>query len=278
MVVSSDQLGQFFLNSACACGSDLGCCGRAEIRLKPSARTSLPMPRSWSGRRSGARPVNRGAAPQAADQLVELVLVQAPLPAALRSSKPAGPASRSGAPKFSGPGGPCRAARRVLPTGALQHQRDCQEPPRLVRRRRPRLLPHSAAVRSVRTATVIRAPSPSAATDSTAQQIREITNDLATWTLGMRWKIGERSRSRLLPGFLHHFDRDGCVALLAKARGSLSERGRVVVAEYVVNEDRISPPFPAMSSRSSCRPPPRAATRTRLVSSRRWAAPQASPA
>ena len=35
------------------------------------------------------------------------------------------------------------AARRVLPTGALQHQRDGQEPPRLVRRRRrPRLLPH----------------------------------------------------------------------------------------------------------------------------------------
>ena len=42
-----DQLGQFFLNSACVAGSDLGCCGRAEIRLKPSARTSLPIPRSW---------------------------------------------------------------------------------------------------------------------------------------------------------------------------------------------------------------------------------------
>ena len=43
----------------------------------------------------------------------------------------------------------------------------------------------SAAVRSVRTATVIRASSPSAATDSTAQQIREITNKSATWTLGI---------------------------------------------------------------------------------------------
>ena len=43
----NDQLGQFFLNSACASGADLGCCGRAEIRLKPSAGTSLPMPRSW---------------------------------------------------------------------------------------------------------------------------------------------------------------------------------------------------------------------------------------
>ena len=43
----SDQLGQIFLNSACVAASDLRCCGRAEIRLKPSARTSLPMPRSW---------------------------------------------------------------------------------------------------------------------------------------------------------------------------------------------------------------------------------------
>ena len=43
----------------------------------------------------------------------------------------------------------------------------------------------SAAVRSVRTATVIRASSPSAATDSTAQQNGEITNESATWTLGI---------------------------------------------------------------------------------------------
>ena len=42
-----DQVGQFFLNSACASGADLGCWGRAEIRVKPSAVTSLPMPRSW---------------------------------------------------------------------------------------------------------------------------------------------------------------------------------------------------------------------------------------
>lgn len=50
----------------------------------------------------------------------------------------------------------------------------------------------------------------------------------------------------LLPSFLHHFDRDGCVALLTKARQCLSERGRVVVVEFVVNEDRVSPPFPAI--------------------------------
>ncbi len=50
----------------------------------------------------------------------------------------------------------------------------------------------------------------------------------------------------MLPSFLHHFDRDGCVALLGKARQSLAEKGRVVAVEYVVNEDRTSPPFPAV--------------------------------
>ena len=85
-----------FLNSACACGSDLGCCGRAEIRLKPAPAPACPCRAPGSGRREAAldrgaeigqapahHPValNRGAAPQAADQLVELVLVQAPLPA-----------------------------------------------------------------------------------------------------------------------------------------------------------------------------------------------------
>ena len=50
----------------------------------------------------------------------------------------------------------------------------------------------------------------------------------------------------MLPSFLHHFDREGCVALLAKARQSLAEQGRVVAVEFVVNEDRISPPFPAI--------------------------------
>ena len=43
----------------------------------------------------------------------------------------------------------------------------------------------SAALWSVRTATVIRASSLSAATDSIPQQNREITNELATWTLGI---------------------------------------------------------------------------------------------
>ncbi|CCM75511.1 putative SAM-dependent methyltransferase protein [Rhizobium mesoamericanum STM3625] len=49
----------------------------------------------------------------------------------------------------------------------------------------------------------------------------------------------------LLPNFLHHFDRDGCVTLLKKARASLVPEGRAAIVEFVPNEDRVSPEFPA---------------------------------
>jgi ubiquinone/menaquinone biosynthesis C-methylase UbiE len=50
----------------------------------------------------------------------------------------------------------------------------------------------------------------------------------------------------LLTNFLHHFDQETCVGLLERARKSLSEGGRVLAVEFVPNEDRVSPPFPAM--------------------------------
>lgn len=50
----------------------------------------------------------------------------------------------------------------------------------------------------------------------------------------------------LLPNFLHHFGRADCVALLQKARRSLSPAGRILVIEFVPNEDRVSPPLQAM--------------------------------
>jgi ubiquinone/menaquinone biosynthesis C-methylase UbiE len=49
----------------------------------------------------------------------------------------------------------------------------------------------------------------------------------------------------LLPNFLHHFDRDSCVVLLKKARASLAPGGRVAVVEFVPDDDRVSPDFPA---------------------------------
>jgi ubiquinone/menaquinone biosynthesis C-methylase UbiE len=50
----------------------------------------------------------------------------------------------------------------------------------------------------------------------------------------------------LLTNFLHHFDQETCISLLAKARRSLTSNGRVLAVELVPNEDRVSPAFPAM--------------------------------
>ncbi len=50
----------------------------------------------------------------------------------------------------------------------------------------------------------------------------------------------------LMPNFLHHFDEAACIGLLGKARAALAPGGRVAVVEFVPDEDRISPPIPAM--------------------------------
>jgi hypothetical protein len=50
----------------------------------------------------------------------------------------------------------------------------------------------------------------------------------------------------LLTNFLHHFDRDTCIDLLSRARRSLSTGGRALAVEFVPNDDRVTPPFPAM--------------------------------
>jgi hypothetical protein len=46
----------------------------------------------------------------------------------------------------------------------------------------------------------------------------------------------------LLPNFLHHFDTDGCVAILRRAQAALASNGRVAIVEWVPHDDRISPP------------------------------------
>jgi hypothetical protein len=62
-----------------------------------------------------------------------------------------------------------------------------------------------------------------------------------------------RSKSRgdgydlvLMPNFLHHFDRGECVSLLERAHRALVPGGAVIVVEMGPNDDRVSPPFPAM--------------------------------
>jgi 2-polyprenyl-3-methyl-5-hydroxy-6-metoxy-1,4-benzoquinol methylase len=49
----------------------------------------------------------------------------------------------------------------------------------------------------------------------------------------------------LMTNFLHHFDTPTCTALLKKVAGSLKPGGRVAVLEFVPNDDRVSPAFPA---------------------------------
>jgi len=46
----------------------------------------------------------------------------------------------------------------------------------------------------------------------------------------------------LLPNFLHHFDVPTCERLLAKARAALAPKGRVVIVEFVPDDDRMAPP------------------------------------
>jgi hypothetical protein len=50
----------------------------------------------------------------------------------------------------------------------------------------------------------------------------------------------------LVPNFLHHFDAASCTDILRRARVALAPGGRVALVEWVPNEDRISPPVPAM--------------------------------
>ena len=54
----------------------------------------------------------------------------------------------------------------------------------------------------------------------------------------------------LVTNFLHHFDRPTNVAFLQKVAAALKPGGRVVVLEFVPNEDRVTPPMAARFSLS----------------------------
>ena len=49
----------------------------------------------------------------------------------------------------------------------------------------------------------------------------------------------------LVTNFLHHFDVPSCTTFLKKVHASLKADGRVVMLEFVPNEDRVSPPVAA---------------------------------
>ena len=52
----------------------------------------------------------------------------------------------------------------------------------------------------------------------------------------------------LIPNFLHHFDTATIEKFLKKVHGALAPGGMVITAEFIPNEDRISPPRDAMFS------------------------------
>jgi hypothetical protein len=52
----------------------------------------------------------------------------------------------------------------------------------------------------------------------------------------------------LLTNFLHHFSPADCEKILRKAHAALKSTGRLMTLEFVPNDDRVSPPVPAMFS------------------------------
>ena len=60
--------------------------------------------------------------------------------------------------------------------------------------------------------------------------------------LSIPW--GEDYDLVLLPNFLHHFDPPTCEEILRKARAALAPGGRLVIVEFVPDDDRSGPPDP----------------------------------
>lgn len=61
-------------------------------------------------------------------------------------------------------------------------------------------------------------------------------------------EFGEGYDAVLLTNFLHHFDTATNEVLLKKIHAALKPGGKVVTLEFVPNEDRVSPPVPALFS------------------------------
>lgn len=50
----------------------------------------------------------------------------------------------------------------------------------------------------------------------------------------------------LVTNFIHHFDKPTTEALLKKIQASLTANGRIAILDFIPNEDRVTPPMPAM--------------------------------
>lgn len=60
--------------------------------------------------------------------------------------------------------------------------------------------------------------------------------------------LGSGYEAVLVPNFLHHFNAAECTALLRRVHAALRPGGRVVIVEFVPDEDRVTPPAAASFS------------------------------
>jgi 2-polyprenyl-3-methyl-5-hydroxy-6-metoxy-1,4-benzoquinol methylase len=75
-----------------------------------------------------------------------------------------------------------------------------------------------------------------------AGRFSTIVGDAFTVDLGAGYDVV------LVPNFLHHFNRADCIRFLKRAHAALRPGGRVVIIEFVPNEDRVTPPAAASFS------------------------------
>lgn len=81
-----------------------------------------------------------------------------------------------------------------------------------------------------------------AAAAGLADRFSVIVGDAFTVDLGRDYDLV------LVPNFLHHFSAEQCVGFLRRVRAAMRPGGRVVIVEFVPNEDRVSPPASASFS------------------------------
>ena len=81
-----------------------------------------------------------------------------------------------------------------------------------------------------------------AAAAGLADRFSKIVGDAFTVDLGSDYDVV------LVPNFLHHFNIADCTRFLRRVHAALRPGGRVVIVEFVPNEDRITPPAAASFS------------------------------
>jgi precorrin-6B methylase 2 len=83
---------------------------------------------------------------------------------------------------------------------------------------------------------VLEVTAENAAAAGIADRFSKITGDAFVVDLGSDYD------AVLVPNFLHHFNIADCTRFLKRAHAALRPGGKVVIVEFVPNEDRISPP------------------------------------